>query len=66
MRRALLFISLRSWRSHKLRVAITILSVSIAVSTFVALQTVNQLLERSLEATVDKLAGKATLLLPDA
>ena len=61
MRRALLFISLRSWRTHKLRIAITILSVSVAVSAFVALQTVNQSLEHSLEATVDKLAGKATL-----
>src|SRR5258708_4610093 len=61
MRRALLFISLRSWRSHKLRIAITIISVCIAVSAFVALQTVNQSLEHSLEATVDKLAGKATL-----
>jgi putative ABC transport system permease protein len=61
MRRVLLFISLRSWRSHKLRIAITILSVCIAVATFVALQTVNQSLEHSLEATVDKLAGKATL-----
>jgi hypothetical protein len=49
MRRALLFLSLRSWRSHKLRIAITILSVCIAVS-FVALQTVNLSLEHSLEA----------------
>src|SRR5215469_7546934 len=61
MKKSLLFISLRSWRSHKLRIAITILSVCIAVSAFVALQAVNQSLEHSLEATVDNLAGKATL-----
>src|SRR5215472_11788034 len=61
MRKSLLFISLRSWRNHKLRIAITILSVGIAVSAFVALQGVNQSLKQSLEATVDKLAGKATL-----
>jgi putative ABC transport system permease protein len=61
MKKSLLFISLRSWRSHKLRIAITILSVCIAVSAFVALQAVNQSLEHSLEATVDSLAGKATL-----
>jgi putative ABC transport system permease protein len=52
---------LRSWRSHKLRIAITILSVCVAVSAFVALQSVNQSLEHSLEATVDNLAGRATL-----
>src|SRR5215472_5456985 len=61
MKKSLLFISLRSWRSHKLRIAITILSVCIAVSAFVALQAVNQSLKHSLEATVDNLAGKATL-----
>src|SRR5262249_61511279 len=61
MRQALLFISLRSWRNHKLRIAITILSVCVAVSAFVALQAVNQSLKHSLEATVDNLAGKATL-----
>src|SRR5215470_10485192 len=61
MKKSLLFISLRSWRSHKLRIAITILSVCIAVSAFVALQAVNQSLKHSLQATVDNLAGKATL-----
>src|SRR5262249_40759385 len=61
MKKSLLFISLRSWGNHKLRIAITILSVCIAVSAFVALQAVNQSLKHSLEATVDNLAGKATL-----
>jgi hypothetical protein len=44
--------------SHKPRVPITILSVCIAVSTFVALQTVNQSLEHSLEAVPS--SGKIT------
>lgn len=61
MTRALLFISLRDWRSHKLRAAITVIGVAIGVSAYFALRTVNQSLMRSLEGTVDKLAGKATL-----
>jgi|GEM_PF-300749 len=61
MTRALLFISLRDWRNHKLRVAITVIGVAIGVSAYFALRTVNQSLVRSLEAAVDKLAGKATL-----
>jgi putative ABC transport system permease protein len=61
MTRALIFISLRDWRSHKLRVAITVISVAIGVSAYFALRTVNQSLLRALETTVDRLAGRATL-----
>ena len=61
MRRALIFISLKNWRNHKLRAVITLIGVAIGVSTYFALRTVNQSLMRSLEATVDKLAGKANL-----
>src|SRR5262249_21816524 len=61
MKQTLLFLSLKSWRQHKLRISITIISVCIAVSVFFALQSVNQSLQQSLESTVDKLAGKATL-----
>jgi putative ABC transport system permease protein len=61
MTRTLIFISLRDWRNHKLRVAITIIGVAIGVSAYFALRTVNQSLLRSLEATVDRLAGRATL-----
>lgn len=61
MTRTLIFLSLRDWRNHKLRVAITIIGVAIGVSAYFALRTVNQSLLRSLEATADKLAGRATL-----
>ncbi|HJQ23613.1 MAG TPA: FtsX-like permease family protein [Blastocatellia bacterium] len=61
MWRTLLFISLRDWRNHHLRALITIIGVAIGVSTYFALRTVNQSLLASLAATVDKLAGKATL-----
>jgi putative ABC transport system permease protein len=61
MQRTLLFISLRDWRNHRLRALITIIGVAIGVSTYFALRTVNQTLLASLAATVDKLAGKATL-----
>lgn len=61
MQRTLIFISLRDWRNHKLRAVVTLIGVAIGVSTYFALCTVNQSLSRSLEATVDKLAGKATL-----
>lgn len=61
MRRALIFISLRDWRNHKLRAIITLIGVAIGVSAYFALRTVNQSLLGSLEATVDRLAGKATL-----
>lgn len=61
MIRTLIFISFRDWRNHKLRAAITIIGVAIGVSAYFALRSVNQSLLGSLEATVDKLAGKATL-----
>src|SRR5690242_16135205 len=61
MQQTLLFISLRDWRNHRLRALITIIGVAIGVATFFALRTVNQTLLASLAATVDKLAGKATL-----
>ena len=61
MRRALIFVSFKDWRNHKLRAVITLLGVAIGVSTYFALRTVNQALLGSLEATVDRLAGKATL-----
>src|SRR5581483_8405477 len=61
MWRTLLFISLRDWRNHRLRALITVIGVAIGVATYFALRTVNQSLLASLTATVDKLAGKATL-----
>lgn len=61
MIRTLIFISFRDWRNHKLRAAITVIGVAIGVSAYFALRTVNQSLVRSLETTVDRLAGRATL-----
>lgn len=59
--RTLIFVSFRDWRNHKIRAAITVIGVAIGVSAYFALRTVNQSLLRSLETTVDRLAGKATL-----
>jgi putative ABC transport system permease protein len=61
MRQALIFISLKDWRNHKLRAVITLIGVAIGVSTYFAIRTVNQSLLHSLETTIDSLAGKATL-----
>lgn len=61
MRQALIFVSLKDWRNHKLRAIITLVGVAIGVSTYFAIRTVNQSLLRSVETTIDSLAGKATL-----
>ena len=58
---ALCFITLRQWRVHKLRVALTILGIALGVSVFFAIRTTNATLLDSLKLTVEKLAGKATL-----
>jgi putative ABC transport system permease protein len=61
MRRALIFITFRDWRNHKLRTVITLVSIMVGVSTYFAIRTANQTLLHSLEGTVDRLAGKSTL-----
>lgn len=61
MWQTLTFINFREWRRHKLRTIITLVSVSIGVSTYFAIRTANQSLLHSLEATVDRVAGKASL-----
>lgn len=58
---ALLTVSTRQWRHHKLRAVITVLSVSVGVAAYFAIQTADETLLRSLESTVDRIAGKATL-----
>jgi len=58
---ALLLISWRQWSRHKLRLALTILGVSIGVAVFFAIRTSNTTLVDSLHTTIEKLAGKATL-----
>ncbi|HEY6328313.1 MAG TPA: FtsX-like permease family protein [Blastocatellia bacterium] len=61
MRRALIFITLREWQGHKLRAAITLVSVAIGVATYFAVSIANQSLNQSFEETVDRMAGRATL-----
>ncbi|HKV42944.1 MAG TPA: FtsX-like permease family protein [Blastocatellia bacterium] len=61
MLETLLFVGLREWRRHKLRAVIIVVSVAVGVSAYFAMVTTNQTLLASLEATVDRLSGKATL-----
>jgi putative ABC transport system permease protein len=61
MHSALAFIALRQWGFHKLRTALTILSVALGVAVFFAVRTANATLLDSLRLTVEKIAGKATL-----
>lgn len=58
---ALASIILRDWRAHKLRLSLTIVGVSLGVAVYFAIHTANATLAGSLNTTVEKLAGKATL-----
>ena len=58
---ALAFISLRQWQQHKLRLILTLLGIALGVAVFFAVITSNTTLISSLQTTVEKLAGKATL-----
>ncbi|HEV7967837.1 MAG TPA: FtsX-like permease family protein [Candidatus Acidoferrales bacterium] len=61
MFRALWLITFKQWRTHYIRVALTTLGISLGVAVFFAIRTGNATLLDSLRATVEKLAGKATL-----
>ena len=58
---ALWLITFQEWRAHRLRVALTTLGIALGVAAFFAIRTGNATLLESLRATVEKLAGKATL-----
>jgi putative ABC transport system permease protein len=58
---ALWLITFKQWRTHWLRVALTTLGIALGVAVFFAIRTGNATLLDSLRATVEKLAGKATL-----
>ena len=58
---ALCGISLRQWRTHRIRVALTTLSIALGVAVFFAVGTANRALLDSLALTVERLAGKSTL-----
>jgi putative ABC transport system permease protein len=58
---SLWLITFKQWRAHRLRVALTTLGIALGVAVFFAIRTGNATLLDSLRATVEKLAGKATL-----
>jgi len=58
---ALSLVIARDWNSHKLRLALTIAGIALGVAVFFAIQTANKTLVGSLNTTIEKLAGKATL-----
>jgi putative ABC transport system permease protein len=58
---ALCQITLRQWRTHRLRVVMTTLGIALGVGVFFAIRTANAALLDSLALTVERLAGKSTL-----
>src|SRR5689334_19259688 len=54
-------ISLRQWRTHRIRVGLTTLGIALGVAVFFAVSTANRALLDSLALTVERLAGKSTL-----
>jgi putative ABC transport system permease protein len=58
---ALWLVTFKQWRAHRLRVALTTLGIALGVAVYFAIRTGNATLLDSLHATVEKLAGKATL-----
>jgi putative ABC transport system permease protein len=58
---AMWLVTFKQWRAHRLRVALTTLGIALGVAVFFAIRTGNATLLDSLRATVEKLAGKATL-----
>jgi putative ABC transport system permease protein len=57
----LVFITLRQWRIHKLRTALTLLGIALGVAVYFAVRTANITLIDSLNTTVEKISGRATL-----
>ena len=53
--------SLRQFRAHRLRTAMTVLSIALGVAACFAIDTANRALLDSLSITVQRLAGNATL-----
>ncbi|MBI1747294.1 MAG: ABC transporter permease [Acidobacteria bacterium] len=58
---ALIAISLRQWRRHRLRTLLTITGIMLGVAAHFSIRTANLTLTGSLKTTVEKLAGKANL-----
>lgn len=58
---ALCQVAYRQWGTHRLRVAMTTLGITLGVAVFFAIRTANAALLDSLTLTVERLAGKSTL-----
>jgi putative ABC transport system permease protein len=58
---ALWQVASRQWGTHRLRVAMTTLGITLGVAVFFAIRTANAALLDSLTLTVERLAGKSTL-----
>ncbi|MBK9315260.1 MAG: ABC transporter permease [Acidobacteria bacterium] len=54
-------ITWKQWRRHRLRTLLTLLGIALGVSVLFAVRTANLTLLASLNVTIEKLAGKATL-----
>jgi putative ABC transport system permease protein len=61
MLRTLTFITLRQWRIHKLRTGLTLLGIALGVAVYFAVRTANITIIDSLNVTVEKISGRATL-----
>ena len=57
----LAFVTFRQWGEHRLRLFLTVAGIALGVAVFFAVRTANTTLVSSLAATVEKLAGHATL-----
>lgn len=57
----LIFLILRQWQIHRLRLALTLLGIILGVSVYFAMRTANSALLGSLKQTIEMLAGKADL-----
>ncbi|HKO95969.1 MAG TPA: FtsX-like permease family protein [Pyrinomonadaceae bacterium] len=57
----LAFVTFRQWSEHRLRLFLTLAGIALGVAVFFAVRTANTTLVSSLGATVEKLAGHATL-----
>lgn len=61
MWRTLIFLILRQWQIHRLRLALTFLGIILGVSVYFAMRTANAALLGSLKQTIEMLAGRSNL-----
>jgi putative ABC transport system permease protein len=61
MLQSLILITLRQWRIHKLRTALTLLGIALGVAVNFSVRTANVTLLESLKVTMEKISGRATL-----